>query len=55
MFKANTASKLTDATIMPYNNGEVKVVFDLPQKSIAKGQSVVFYKENYVIGGGIIK
>lgn len=53
--KTRYASKLTDATIMPYNNGEVKVVFDLPQKSIAKGQSVVFYEENYIVGGGIIK
>lgn len=53
--KTRYASKLTDAAIIPYNNGEVRVVFDQPQKSIAKGQSVVFYKDEYVVGGGIIK
>lgn len=53
--KTRYASKLTEALIMPYNNGKVKVIFDIPQKSIAKGQSVVFYNDEYVVGGGIIE
>jgi len=53
--KTRYASKLTDAIILPYNDKKVKVIFDKPQKSIAKGQSVVFYKDKYVVGGGIIE
>ncbi|MBL7994682.1 tRNA 2-thiouridine(34) synthase MnmA [bacterium] len=34
--------------------GETQVVFDLPQHAITPGQSVVFYNEDEVIGGGII-
>ncbi len=32
----------------------MKVVFDDYQKSIAVGQSVVFYNGDIVVGGGII-
>ena len=32
-----------------------KIIFDLPQKAITPGQSVVFYDRDIVIGGGIIK
>ncbi|MFA5754773.1 MAG: tRNA 2-thiouridine(34) synthase MnmA [Candidatus Paceibacterota bacterium] len=32
-----------------------RFVFDKPQKSITKGQSIVFYDKKEVIGGGIIK
>ncbi|MDD3386427.1 MAG: tRNA 2-thiouridine(34) synthase MnmA [Candidatus Pacebacteria bacterium] len=32
-----------------------KFVFEKPQKSITKGQSIVFYNKKEVIGGGIIK
>jgi tRNA-specific 2-thiouridylase len=34
---------------------EVLVVFDEPQRAITPGQAVVFYKDNYVIGGGTIR
>lgn len=34
--------------------GEVQVVFDRPQSAITPGQSVVFYRDDEVIGGGII-
>jgi tRNA-specific 2-thiouridylase len=46
------------ATIYPYKQGQallVKVVFDKPQRAITPGQSVVFYKREEVLGGGIIK
>ncbi|MFT5872660.1 MAG: tRNA-specific 2-thiouridylase [Clostridium sp.] len=43
------------ATLIPMQNGRVKVVFDEKQRAITKGQSVVFYLENIVVGGGIIE
>ena len=33
----------------------VSIKFDQPQKSITPGQAIVFYNQNEVIGGGIIK
>ena len=36
-------------------NGLLHVVFDEPQRAICKGQSVVLYDGDIVIGGGIIK
>ncbi|HHX24472.1 MAG: tRNA 2-thiouridine(34) synthase MnmA [Tepidanaerobacteraceae bacterium] len=43
------------AKIIPSNDDTVKVVFDEPQKAVTPGQAVVFYNDDIVIGGGIIK
>lgn len=43
------------ATVYPLENGNIRVVFEEYQRAITKGQSVVFYKDNYVFGGGIIE
>jgi len=49
------------ATVYPLNPCKVRpckkirVVFDRPQKAITPGQSVVFYKGQEVLGGGIIE
>ncbi|WP_298840164.1 tRNA 2-thiouridine(34) synthase MnmA [Clostridium sp.] len=43
------------ATLIPIENNRVKVVFEEKQRAITKGQSVVFYLENLVVGGGIIE
>jgi len=43
------------ATIIPLENNRVKVIFDEKQRAITKGQSVVFYIEDLVVGGGIIE
>ncbi|MFO0780399.1 MAG: tRNA 2-thiouridine(34) synthase MnmA [Candidatus Gracilibacteria bacterium] len=36
------------------NSGTVKLNFDLPQRAVTPGQSVVFYEGEKVVGGGII-
>lgn len=41
------------ATIIP-DGDNAKVVFDKPVKSITPGQMAVFYKDGYLIGGGVI-
>ncbi|WP_085059003.1 tRNA 2-thiouridine(34) synthase MnmA [Clostridium tetanomorphum] len=53
--KIRYSSKTSLATIEPLENGKVKVIFDEKQRAITKGQSVVFYIENLLLGGGIIE
>lgn len=50
--KVRYAAKKAKATIIPLENGDIKVVFKEPQRAITKGQSVVFYDGEYVVGGG---
>ena len=42
------------AVLHPLKKGGTRVVFEKPQRAITPGQSVVFYKGDEVIGGGII-
>ncbi len=53
--KARYKHKEQEATICPLENGDVKVEFDTSQRALTPGQSVVFYKEDTLLGGGIIK
>ncbi|NOY77607.1 MAG: tRNA 2-thiouridine(34) synthase MnmA [Calditrichaeota bacterium] len=41
--------------IEPAEDGTVRVVFDVPQRAVTPGQSVVFYDNDVVLGGGIIR
>ncbi|MGB2578464.1 tRNA-specific 2-thiouridylase [Elusimicrobium simillimum] len=43
-----------DATVTPLTDGTAEVKFDAPQMSATSGQSVVFYQDDLVLGGGII-
>ena len=43
------------ATLYPEENGAVRVVFDQPQRAITKGQAVVLYDGDTVVGGGVIR
>ncbi len=46
--------KEAKAVISPIDGGRVLVEFELPQKAVCAGQSVVFYDGEYVVGGGVI-
>ena len=43
------------ATVTQIDSDTIKVVFDTPQRAITKGQSVVLYDGDTVVGGGIIQ
>lgn len=41
-------------TIKKVGPDEVECIFEEPQRAITPGQAVVFYKEDYIVGGGTI-
>ena len=43
------------ATVVATGEREAEVVFDQPQRAITPGQSVVWYRDDLVIGGGVIR
>lgn len=45
---------LAEATATALEDGTVRVVFDEPQRAITKGQAVVLYHGDIVLGGGTI-
>ena len=53
--KVRYLAKKSEATIYPLENSQIKVSFKNKQRAITKGQSVVFYTEDYVVGGGVIE
>ncbi len=46
--------KEADATVISTGTDSVHVIFDEPQRAITRGQSVVLYDGDYVVGGGTI-
>jgi len=52
--KIRYSAKPAEATIFRYNDSQIKVFFDTPQRAITPGQAVVFYKDDYLLGGGTI-
>ncbi len=43
------------AKLIPLTESSVKIEFAEPEKAVAEGQAAVFYADNYVIGGGLIR
>lgn len=41
-------------TIKKVGEDEVECIFEEPQRAITPGQAVVFYKDDYIVGGGTI-
>lgn len=52
--KIRYRAKEAEATVKPIDKNTVKVEFDEPQRAITPGQSIVFYLDDIVIGGGKI-
>lgn len=52
--KIRYQAKEAPALISPLGDNKVLVEFLEPEKSITPGQSVVYYQDDYVVGGGII-
>lgn len=48
-------ASLAKAVIKPIEDNKIHVVFDEPQSAVTPGQSVVFYKNDILLGGGIIE
>lgn len=52
--KIRSRAEEATATIAPHENGNVRVIFDEPQRAITPGQAAVFYDGEVVVGGGWI-
>jgi tRNA-specific 2-thiouridylase len=53
--KIRYSAKATKAMVYPYGEDKVRVVFENNVRAITKGQSVVFYNDDLLVGGGIIE
>lgn len=53
--KVRYQAKPCDAKIFRIDDDKIKVVFNEPQRAMTKGQSLVFYDDDIVVGGGIIR
>lgn len=53
--KIRYSSKEAKAIIIPIDENTIKVTFEEPQRAITPGQSIVFYQDDIVVGGGVIR
>jgi tRNA-specific 2-thiouridylase len=52
--RIRSRSPEAEALVIPLPDGRAQVSFAEPQRAIAPGQAVVFYKDGEVLGGGWI-
>lgn len=52
--KIRYSIKPQPAKIKALNDGKIETVFEEPQRAITPGQSIVFYRDGLVLGGGFI-
>lgn len=52
--KTRYRARPAPARLIPQTSGNVKIIFDEPQRAITPGQAVVFYDGDLVLGGGTI-
>ncbi len=52
--KIRYSHKGAPCTISMLDDKHVAAVFDEPVRAVTKGQAVVFYKDDYIVGGGVI-
>jgi tRNA-uridine 2-sulfurtransferase len=53
--KVRYATSMTPATVRPLSEGTLRIFFHEPQRALSPGQSAVFYRNDHVLGGGIIQ
>ncbi len=53
--KVRYATTATPATLQLLSGGTLRVLFHTPQRALSPGQSAVFYRNDHVLGGGIIQ
>ncbi|MBR0518827.1 tRNA 2-thiouridine(34) synthase MnmA, partial [bacterium] len=52
--KVRYRQKEQPATVIQLDENRIKVEFEIPQRAITKGQAVVLYDDDIVVGGGTI-
>ena len=52
--KIRYKQKEAEATVEKIDDRKVRITFDEPQRGITKGQAVVLYDDDIVVGGGRI-
>ena len=53
--KVRYATATTSATLQPLSEDTLRILFHAPQRALSPGQSAVFYRDDRVLGGGIIQ
>jgi tRNA-specific 2-thiouridylase len=53
--KIRYKSKEAPAVIYPEPGNKIRCEFEHPESAITPGQAVVFYRDDYVLGGGTIE